>query len=102
MRTDVDCGRDFAVTLDEERPIERRAVMALAERIANRLEELEHFAARIARLNIAGELCGTAHSRRAHPYNPTDRDEAQALYRLIHIARGLTGLKPSNLAEEER
>jgi len=101
MMVRAECGNEFVVDLDEERPIQRGAVIAVAERIANRLEELELFAARVARLNIAGELCGTSGAKKAHPYRPTDRDEAMRLHDLITRARRITGVKPSNLVEAE-
>jgi hypothetical protein len=61
MRINVECGRGFWVDVDEERPIQRRALIAVAEQVANRLDELERFAARIASLQTVGEILGSEH-----------------------------------------
>ena len=89
MRVNVECGRGFTVDLDEERPIDRRAVVAVTEQIASRLEELERFAARIASLQTVGEILGSQHVGQ----RPQGLDQT-TLDRLILRARVLCAIEP--------
>ena len=89
MRVTVECGRGFSVDLDEERPIQRRALIAVAEQVANRLEELERFASRIASLQTVGEILGAQHVGQ----RPPGLDQT-TLDRLILRARVLCAIEP--------
>ena len=74
MRVTVECRRGFTADRDDELPIGRRALMAVAEQVANRLEELELFTARTASLRTAGNRYPASpwlgSSRRALPADP--------------------------------
>ena len=88
MRVTVECGRGFSVDIDDDRPIQRGALMAVTELVANRLEELERFTVRIASLQTVGEILGPEHVGQ----RPPGLDQTM-LDRLILRARELCGLE---------
>jgi hypothetical protein len=96
MRVRVECGRGFSVDLDEERPIQRRALMAVAEQVANRLEELERFAARVASLQTVGEILGSQHVGQ----RPQGLDQT-TLDRLILRARVICGIETGGMKQTD-